>query len=482
LLTVQGGVAIGRSAIAGSEVDTQQIATAIIPLDAPSPFRQAVSSASPYIGPIATGNDEIDGMIKRMGGVVPPAAMLLPIALRNRVVALVIAHRGADSIAITEVSELLPLATATADAISRLIIKAKKVGYRPARDESAPHIIPDLVDAKKPPRADSAWTTPAKVDHSAPTVNFASSSNTATSARPISELLDLVESESGEAEAAITELLRRASETVPILQERFPGKLFVDRYALGGRPLRAERHGPLLGLVVKLGTASADLLVARMSDPNRDVRYYATLCASELRPRSALRELVERLFDSDYGVRTAAIEALGGYPIRELDGALEGARRALHSDESGRVQAAASALGELADVKAIPDLLDSLGRGGTTAEAIRNALIVLTRQDHGTNARKWRSWWNKNRTHSRIEWLLEGLSHKSSALRKGAAEDLRRLTGEYFGYHHDLPKREREEARKKWLQWWNETGRRRFLREGIAEDQRATATLPARDR
>jgi alkanesulfonate monooxygenase SsuD/methylene tetrahydromethanopterin reductase-like flavin-dependent oxidoreductase (luciferase family) len=55
------------------------------------------------------------------------------------------------------------------------------------------------------------------------------------------------------------------------------------------------------------------------------------------------------------------------------------------------------------------------------------------------------------------------------------------LTGEYFGYHHDLPKREREQARQRWIQWWTAVGRRRFLRQGEPERNRPTAVLPMRD-
>ncbi|RMH41897.1 MAG: hypothetical protein D6689_09815 [Deltaproteobacteria bacterium] len=481
LLTVQGGVAIGRVAIAGSEIDADAIAQVIVPLDVPSAFQSAVRSGAPYIGPIVSGHPDVDGMLVRMGGVKPPTALLLPIALRNRVVALVVGHRGADAVSVAEVSEVLPLAAAAADAISRLILRAKKVGYRPARDESAPHIRPERVQeavaVRDRARAAGGWTVPA-ADAPRPQVDVRDAA--ARAVRPISELLDAIERDDDPGGDVTAEILRRAGEAVAVLAERFPGRLDIDRYELGGRPLRAERYGPLLGLVVKLGTAASPMLIEKMRDPNRDVRYYATLCVAELRPRSALRELVERLFDSDYGVRTVAIEALRGYPIRELEAALEGARRALHADDRARVQAAAYALGELSDVRAIPDLLDALSRGGQIAQAVQAALVALTRHDFGTNPRKWRAWWNKNATRPRIEWLLDALSHKSAALREGAVEELRRLTGEYFGYHHDLPKREREAARRRWIQWWNETGRRRFLREAD-ESGRPTGVLPARE-
>jgi hypothetical protein len=40
-------------------------------------------------------------------------------------------------------------------------------------------------------------------------------------------------------------------------------------------------------------------------------------------------------------------------------------------------------------------------------------------------------------------------------------DELRKLTGEYFGYHYDLPRREREQARERWQKWWYESGRAR---------------------
>ena len=51
-------------------------------------------------------------------------------------------------------------------------------------------------------------------------------------------------------------------------------------------------------------------------------------------------------------------------------------------------------------------------------------------------------------------------------MRLSASEELKRVTGEYFGYHYDLPRREREDARQRWLAWWQETGRRKFLSGG----------------
>lgn len=478
LLTVQGGAAIGRLAIAEGTFDVATISSVLIPLDEPSAFRTAVTTQHPHVGPIATGDPEVDGMLGRLGEL-PRSALILPIVLRDRVVAVAVAHRGDDDLGMADVVELLPLGAAVADALGRLIVRHKAAGYR-APEAAAPAVVEVSVDdvaTKRVERPATAWripTAPAAV----PIETGTEVSVTAEPARPVAELLDTIAAaDEGRAEAAIGEAIDRADEVVPALAGRFPGKLRVDRYQVSGRALRAAQYGGLLELMVRLGPPVSDLVVEKMGDPHRDVRFYATVCAAELRPRSAVYALVERLFDVDYGVRAAAMEALIGYPLRDLDAALARARHALHSEDAERVQAAATAIAELTDIAAIPDLLDVVGRDSRRAEHARRALSVLSKQDFGTSERKWRRWWDEHRTRNRIEWLIEGLVHKDVALRQAAAEDLRKLTGEHFGYHHDLPKRDREQAHQRWRQWWQETGRRRFAHDDD-ERLRPTGMLP----
>ena len=57
--------------------------------------------------------------------------------------------------------------------------------------------------------------------------------------------------------------------------------------------------------------------------------------------------------------------------------------------------------------------------------------------------------------------MFEGLAHKEPQIRASSEDELRKLTGEYFGYHYDLPRREREQARGRWQSWWYESGRAR---------------------
>jgi hypothetical protein len=95
------------------------------------------------------------------------------------------------------------------------------------------------------------------------------------------------------------------------------------------------------------------------------------------------------------------------------------------------------------------------------ADKARDELMMITKQDFGTKARRWEAWWAKHKDDDRFEWLFEGLGHKEPRIRASSEDELRKLTGEYFGYHYDLPRREREHARERWQKWWYESGRAR---------------------
>ncbi len=478
LLTVQGGAAIGRLALAEVGIDVSAIQKVLIPLDLVSPFRAVTHNQQPHIGPLQSGDPSIDSMVNRLGGTMPPSALLMPIVLRERVVGIVIAHRVHSDLKLVDVTELLPLASAAADALGRLIVKHKSAGYRAPTDDAPKVVLEDeRIDTKKIVRKDADWRAPAPAERvSVPEVPTV----TAAPPRRIAEVIDEIErAKEGGAEDAINDAVERAPETLGELAKRFPGKLHVERFAVAGRALRASQYGGLLELTVRLGSVASELLIDRMSSPQRDVRFFATVCAAELRPRNAVFTLVERLFDQDYGVREMAKEALAGYPVADLTQALAKARRSVSADDPEMVAAATSAIVQLGDVEAVSDLIDAIERADRGAEHVRKALVALTAQDFGLSGRKWRKWYEAAAKRHRIEWLIDGLGHKEDTIREIAINDLRRITGEYFGYHHDLPKKERELAADRWASWWRETGMRRFVHR---EDERTrtTAVLPAR--
>ncbi|HEX2685269.1 MAG TPA: hypothetical protein VHN14_01560 [Kofleriaceae bacterium] len=485
LLTVQGGAAIGRVALADHGIDHVAINTVLIPLDLVSPFRTVVSNHQAHIGPLGSGDPSIDSMVLRMGGTTPPSALIMPVVLRERVVALMVAHRLTSDLKLVDVTELLPMANAASEALGRLIVKHKSAGYRAPSEAPIVEIDAEMIETKRISRADVTWRTP----NGPPSVpgfeQGVEMSIEAGEPRSIDEVLSEIErANEGGAEDAMAEAVERAQETLRGLPRRFPGKLRVDRFAVTGRPLRAAQYGGLLELVIRLGGAAADLLIDRMSAPQRDVRFYATVCVAELRPRNAVFALAERLFDQDFGVRATAIEALAGYPVQDLGHALARARRAVHSSDPDVVAAATGALVALGDSEAIPDLIGVIERSDRGGEHARRALTALTAQDFGASERKWRKWYEAARRRHRIEWLIEGLGHKEDAIRESSINVLRRLTGEYFGYHHDLPRKERDAAAERWAAWWRDTGHHRFAMEPEPEPEnerhRPTAELPIR--
>ena len=64
------------------------------------------------------------------------------------------------------------------------------------------------------------------------------------------------------------------------------------------------------------------------------------------------------------------------------------------------------------------------------------------------------------RTTTASSGCSRGSAHKEPRIRASSEDELRKLTGEYFGYHYDLPRREREQARERWQKWWYESGAR----------------------
>ena len=65
------------------------------------------------------------------------------------------------------------------------------------------------------------------------------------------------------------------------------------------------------------------------------------------------------------------------------------------------------------------------------------------------------------RTTTASSGCSRGWRTRSRRSARPSEDELRALTGEYFGYHFDLPRREREQARSRWQAWWYESGRAR---------------------
>ena len=113
------------------------------------------------------------------------------------------------------------------------------------------------------------------------------------------------------------------------------------------------------------------------------------------------------------------------------------------------------ALAELRDKNAVPVIAEILEATDLDIVAAAHAaLVALSCEDVGMKARRWLDWWTKMGSLSRTDWLLEALASRNPELRLLASNELYEISGEYFGYHYDLPERDREEARQRWIAWW----------------------------
>jgi hypothetical protein len=111
------------------------------------------------------------------------------------------------------------------------------------------------------------------------------------------------------------------------------------------------------------------------------------------------------------------------------------------------------------DKRDIPGLIERLAKGNDVVAA-HAKLVAITKQDFGPKPKRWAAWWREHQDDERIDWLFEGLSHKEAEIRESAEQELRALTGEYFGYAFDLPRGAREAARARWQSWWAQQRRK----------------------
>jgi len=153
--------------------------------------------------------------------------------------------------------------------------------------------------------------------------------------------------------------------------------------------------------------------------------------------RSALRHLARRLGDP-----------------REVELRRSLEKKAGAKDPTVAISAL-QALGDLRDKNAVPVIIEQLESANPdVALAAYSALLTLTCEDLGRKPKRWLEWWSTMGSRPRVEWLLEGLAHKTPEVRLLASNELYEICGEYFGYHYDLPEPEREEARQRWIDWW----------------------------
>ncbi|MDP9034966.1 MAG: HEAT repeat domain-containing protein [Myxococcota bacterium] len=263
------------------------------------------------------------------------------------------------------------------------------------------------------------------------------------------------------------ELLHQGERAMRVLMARFPGPLTFDRarFATMASPPRPSECGPLLRLIARERKVALPFVLERLSDDDPEVRGWATHLVCELPYAEAILPLLPRLSDPDASTRASATHALAA--IARL--CPEETREAIDTLARGADPAGqAGALGVMAllrDARRVPELVRALAEADPrVAGAAHLALVQLTRQDFGPDARPWLRWWEQNSSRHRVEWLIDALTHDVSEIRSAAGEELRALSREYFGFASDLPPRDRERAQQRYRDWWLADGRGRFSR------------------
>lgn len=268
-------------------------------------------------------------------------------------------------------------------------------------------------------------------------------------------------------EEAFEALLEIGEHSMPALMQAFPGPLKVDRYRARAELPAASQCGPLLQVLVTLRRVALAFVTVKSSSTDADDRFWATHLLGEMRAPEAATALIPRLFDDDPSVRriarrSAAALVHAGDPGVPLMMTLDHLVRSSDEPIERRVLAIET-MGEIRVGQMIPSLIAVLaGPSADVGEAARKALLLIARQDFGRDQGAWSRWWNEKRHQHRIEWLIDALMHDQPGIRRTAADELKLLTKEYFGYYDDLPTRERERAQERYREWWDREGAERF--------------------
>jgi HEAT repeats/Type II secretion system (T2SS), protein E, N-terminal domain len=407
---------------------------------------------------------------------------VFPLRLRSKVALLLWADDGERAPSDAAVTALEAFLMECAAAFARLILQKKRASRPPVGLSSSPSSLAPVSSPSQRPSIPSVEARAAALRAAVLTGERRASTtprapeprrSVAPGAAPIeapdpARLVAALVAGGPAAAPAERALLELGDAALGALFRQFPGPHGVIRADVSSKLPVASEQGPVLRAVVAHGVAAVPRLLAAVGDPDPDRRFCALLCLAEVVHPSAIPSLTALLTDADYPTRMAAIEALRNYRNFPEFSAVWTPLRAAIRDPRASVdarRAAAHAAGELRDSGAVTALVATLTeRDASLVAAARRALVVLTRQDFGLDVPRWVAWWDTAATRHRVEWLIDALTHSDATVRHEASEELKRLTGQVFGYYFNLPRKERERAQQSYLAWWHsdpERGARR---------------------
>lgn len=448
-LAVRAGTAFGWTALTADGAWHPEVHRLALPLDAPSVLRTVLRAQGRYLGPLP--DDELThAMLADLGREPPTVALLYPVMVRERPVAIFYADRGRKHVAAPRVAEFLLFAQELATAFERAILVNKQRTIHPVA-------VAPLLPAPAELHTEPGGSEPEAALDDEPLFPI-------DEEEPVYErtnraldliLLDLLGPDRKKRLSAIAELEAIPDQAAPALAARFPGPTALRRGPVLDLP-DPEELGPVIAAMARIGAPAWPFIDRIQRDGDPDQRFFAVLLAGALQNPEFLGGLLKALFDPVPEVASAARAAAAR--VRGVSGFEEAVARHLRdelaSPDPDRVGSAAMAIGRTRDERAIPLLIPLTGHADdrVAAEA-SDALTQITKQTHGDSPRRWQSWWEQNRTRPRAAWLVEGLAHKDLQIRLSSIEELVALTNDALGYQADGPRREREKSLERWDAW-----------------------------
>ena len=286
----------------------------------------------------------------------------------------------------------------------------------------------------------------------------------------VAEHLDALGSESLSREEALRvrdDLLRSPELTAQVLADRFPGPTRVTPDPTRSLLPAVSDCGPLLSLAVKLGRRFAPALEALGRAPDSNTRFWSVLTSSEIGGPAAAEAALRALFDDDDRVRLAARACLRAAAGRKAWAAQarDRVRRIAEglSEPMERRVIAIESLGDLRDRSTALLLIELLGTDSPELKAaVHRALQGLARRELPDIASQWRTWWERNVGHDRVEWLIDALAQEDEPHRTAAFEELQELAEDDFGYAPKLTTQQCAEVAARFRAWWEKEGRPRL--------------------
>jgi hypothetical protein len=256
-------------------------------------------------------------------------------------------------------------------------------------------------------------------------------------------------------------LLSLGPDALPALRDRFPGRLWFNRWEPHIQPPPGRSVSGLCRTLVSFGDAAVPYVAELLKSEEPETRYYATLVAAELPHAGLLEPLAAGLFDDDQGVSRSALYALEMFQeqegVEELKESLRALAVASDADQRSRLLAM-RALAVLRDQECITSLFPALSEPSVLGEAAWRVLRMLTAQDFGTDEEAWQNWFEANRSRARFEWLIDSLDHEDPEIRAIASRDLIRAAKTDYGYRVNMPADGRRAARERFALWWSTEG------------------------